>query len=155
MASKVYLTRDITPEKVVEMYRAVGREFPGRVAVKIHSGEHGNTNFLGPEFWRPMIEAVNGTVVECNTAYGDRFGGVRDNTESHLRLLEEHGWTRFDVDLMDAEGPDVKWEIPDGRALKSNLVAKDIRDYDSMLVLAHFKGHPQGGYGGALKQLSI
>lgn len=108
MASKVYLTRDITPEKVVEMYRAVGRELPGRVAVKIHSGEQGNTKFLWPEFWRPMIETVNGTVVECNTAYSDRFGGVRDNTESHLRLLEEHGWTRFDVDLMDAEGPDVK-----------------------------------------------
>lgn len=155
MASKVYLTRNITPEKVVEMYRAVGRELPSRVAVKIHSGEQDNTNFLGPEFWRPMIEAVNGTVVECNTAYGDRFGGVRDNTESHLRLLEEHGWTRFDVNLMDAEGPDVKWDIPDGRVLKSNLVGKDILDYDSMLVLAHFKGHPQGGYGGALKQLSI
>lgn len=105
MASKVYLTRDITPEKVVEMYCAVGRELPGRVAVKIHSGEQGNTNFLGPEFWRPMIEVVKGTVVECNTTYGDRFGGVRDNTESHLRLLEEHGWTRFDVDLMDARGP--------------------------------------------------
>ncbi len=152
----MYLTRDISPEKVVEMYRATDRELEGSVAVKIHSGEQGNTNFLGPDFWRPVVKAVYGTIVECNTAYGDRFGGVRDNTESHLRLLEEHGWTDgFRVDLMDAEGPDVRWEIHDGRVLKSNLVGKDILNYDSMLILAHFKGHPQGGYGGALKQLSI
>lgn len=152
----MYLTRDISPEKVVEMYRATGRELEGSVAVKIHSGEQGNTNFLGPDFWRPVVKAVYGTIVECNTAYGDRFGGLRDNTESHLRLLEEHGWTDgFRVDLMDAEGPDVRWEIHDGRVLKSNLVGKDILNYDSMLVLAHFKGHPQGGYVGALKQLSI
>lgn len=156
MKSKVYFTKDVTPEGVVRLYRALGIELPGKVAVKIHSGEQGNTNFLGPDFWKPMVEEVKGTIVECNTAYGDRFGGVRDSTEGHVKLLEEHGWSKaFDVDLMDAEGPDLRWEIPDGRILKSNLVGKNILNYDSMLVLAHFKGHPMGGYGGALKQLSI
>ena len=154
--AKVYFTREITPEKVVEMYRALGVELPGKVAVKVHSGEKGNQNFLRPEFWRPMVEEVRGTVVECNTAYGDSFGGVRDNTDSHRKLLEHHGWCKaFPVDLMDAEGPDVVWPVPNGKVLKENHVGKDILDYDSMLVLAHFKGHPMGGYGGALKQLSI
>ena len=156
MASKVYLLRETTPEAVVRVYDALGISLPGKVAVKIHSGEQGNTNFMRPEFWRPMVGKVRGTVVECNTAYGDKFGGVRDTTESHLRLLREHGWTdAFDVDLMDAEGPDLRWEIPDGKVLKSNLLGRNIANYDSMLVLAHFKGHPMGGYGGALKQLSI
>ena len=154
--AKVYFSREITPEKVVELYRALGVELPGKVAVKVHSGEKGNQNFLHPEFWRPMVEEVGGTIVECNTAYGDASGGVRDNTESHLKLIEEHGWNRyFDVDLMDAEGPDLVWPIPNGKVLKENLVGKNIVNYDSMLVLAHFKGHPMGGYGGALKQLSI
>ena len=156
MNSKVYFTREITPEKVVELYRALGVELPGKVAVKVHSGEQGNQNFLRPEFWRPMVEEVHGTVVECNTAYGDAAGGVRDHTESHRKLLEEHGWTKyFDVDLMDAEGPDVVWPIPNGKILKENHLGKNIMNYDSMLVLAHFKGHPMGGYGGALKQLAI
>ena len=156
MRAKVYFTREITPEKVVELYRALGVELPGKVAVKVHSGEKGNQNFLHPEFWRPMVEAVRGTVVECNTAYGDAAGGVRDHTESHRKLLEEHGWTKyFDVDLMDAEGPDVVWPIPQGKILKENHLGKNIMNYDSMLVLAHFKGHPMGGYGGALKQLAI
>ena len=124
--------------------------------VKVHSGEKGNQNFLHPEFWRPMVEEVHGTIVECNTAYGDATGGVRDNTESHLKLIEEHGWNKyFDVDLMDAEGPDVVWPIPNGKILKENYLGKNIENYDSMLVLAHFKGHPMGGYGGALKQLAI
>lgn len=154
--AKVYFSREITPEKVVELYRALGVELPGKVAVKVHSGEKGNQNFLHPEFWRPMVEEVGGTIVECNTAYGDASGGVRDNTESHLKLIEEHGWNRyFDVDLMDAEGPDLVWPIPNGKVLKENLVGKNIVNYDSMLVLTHFKGHPMGGYGGALKQLSI
>ena len=154
--AKVYFSREITPEKVVELYRALGVELPGKVAVKVHSGEKGNQNFLHPEFWRPMVEEVGGTIVECNTAYGDASGGVRDNTESHLKLIEEHGWNRyFDVDLMDAEGPDLVWPIPNGKVLKENLVGRNIVNYDSMLVLAHFKGHPMGGYGGALKQLSI
>ena len=156
MKSKVYFTRELTPEKVVELYHKLGIELPGRVAVKVHSGEKGNQNFLRPEFWRPMVDDVHGTVVECNTAYGDAAGGVRDHTEPHLRLIAEHGWTRyFDVDLMDAEGPDVVWKIPNGKILKKNHLGKNIMNYDSMLVLAHFKGHPMGGYGGALKQLSI
>lgn len=156
MKSKVYFTKEITPEKVVEMYQAMGLELPGKVAVKVHSGEKGNQNFLRPEFWKPMVETVHGTIVECNTAYGDAAGGVRDNTASHLKLLEEHGWTKyFDVDLMDAEGPDIVWPIPNGKVLKENKLRKNIENYDSMLVLAHFKGHPMGGYGGALKQLAI
>ena len=156
MKEKVYFSREITPEKVVTLYRALGLDLPGRVAAKVHSGEKGNQNFLRPDFWRPMIEEVKGTVVECNTAYGDAFGGVRDHTASHRKLIEYHGWSKlFDVDLMDAEGPDLIWPIPDGKVLKENRVGKNILRYDSMLVLAHFKGHPMGGYGGALKQLSI
>ena len=154
--AKVYFSKEITPEKLVSLYHAMGVELPGRVAVKVHSGEKGNQNFLPPEFWRPTVEAVHGTIVECNTAYGDAAGGVRDHTEAHLKLLEEHGWTKyFDVDLMDAEGPDVVWPIPNGKILKEDHLGKNIVSYDSMLVLAHFKGHPAGGFGGALKQLSI
>ena len=156
MKSKVYFTRELTPEAVVKLYHALGATLPGKVAVKIHSGEKGNQNFLHPEFWKPMVDEIHGTIVECNTAYGDATGGVRDNTEAHLKLLEEHGWTKyFDVDLMDAEGPDVVWPIPNGKILKENRLGKNILNYDSMLVLAHFKGHPAGGYGGALKQLAI
>ncbi len=156
MASKVYFSRELTPEKVVELYNALGIELPGRVAVKLHSGEKGNQNYLTPEFWKPMIEAVNGTVVECNTAYGKAFDGVRDYTDGHLKLIEEHGWNKyFTVDLMDAEGPDLILPVENGKVLSENRVGKNIVNYDSMLVLAHFKGHPMGGYGGALKQLSI
>ena len=156
MASNVYFTRSITPESVVEIYRKLGVTLPGKVAVKVHSGERGNQNFLHPEFWKPMVDEVHGTIVECNTAYGDACGGVRDHTEAHRALLAEHGWTKyFDVDLMDAEGPDVIWPIPNGKILKENRLGKNILHYDSMLVLAHFKGHPMGGYGGALKQLAI
>ena len=142
----------ITPEKVVALYRAVGCELPGKVAVKLHSGEQGNQNFLGPDFWRPMIEAVHGTVVECNTAYE----GERNTTEKHRRTMIKHGWsTNFDVDILDAEGPDLELAVPNGRSIQKNFVGKDIANYDSMLVLSHFKGHPMGGFGGALKQLSI
>ena len=156
MKSKVYFSREITPEKVVALYRALEIQLPGRVAVKVHSGEKGNQNFLHPEFWKPMVDEVHGTIVECNTAYGDACGGVRDHTEAHRKLLEEHGWTKyFEVDLMDAEGPDAVWPIPNGKVLKENRLGKNILNYDSMLVLAHFKGHPMGGYGGALKQLAI
>ena len=156
MKSKVYFTRELTPEAVVKLYHALGATLPGKVAVKIHSGEKGNQNFLHPEFWKPMVDEIHGTIVACNTPYGTASGGVRDNTEAHLKLLEEHGWTKyFDVDLMDAEGPDVVWPIPNGKILKENRLGKNILNYDSMLVLAHFKGHPAGGYGGALKQLAI
>lgn len=155
--SKVYFTREILPEAVVKAYNALGVELPGKVAVKVHSGEKGNQYFMRPEFWKPMVDKVGGTIVECNTAYGDKFNnGVRDNTASHLKLIEYHGWNRyFNVDIMDAEGPDAELDIPNGKILKKNYVGRNILNYDSMLVLAHFKGHPMGGYGGALKQLSI
>ena len=152
MAAKVYFSRSITPKKVLELYQMLGKTLPGRVAVKLHSGEKGNQNFLGPDFWRPVIEHVDGTVVECNTAYD----GERNTTPKHKKLLEEHGWNRyFTVDLLDAEGPDLRLEYPKGKVIRENFVGKDIVNYDSMLVLSHFKGHPMGGYGGALKQLSI
>ena len=148
----VYFSREITPEKVLELYRALGKELPGKIAVKVHSGEEGNQNFLHPEFWKSVVDAVNGTVVECNTAYE----GARNLTEQHRRLLRKHGWSEvFDVDILDAEGPDLELPIPNGSVLKKDIVGKDIENYDSMLVLSHFKGHPMGGYGGALKQLSI
>ena len=151
--SKVYFTREITPENVVRLFDVLGRKLEGNVAVKVHSGEAGNQNFLHPEFWRPMVEHVGGTVVECNTAYE----GERNSTEKHKKLIYNHGWNKyFDVDLMDAEGPDI--EIPikrNAKHLKSDIMGKNFLNYDSMLVLSHFKGHPMGGFGGALKQLSI
>ena len=150
--SKVYFCKEITPENVVKMYKALGRELPGKVAVKLHSGEEGNQNYLRPEFVKPMVEYVKGTVVECNTAYE----GARNTSEKHKKLLEEHNWNKyFNVDLMDEEGPDKVLPVENGKVLKENFVGKDIEKYDSMLVLSHFKGHPMGGYGGALKQLSI
>ena len=150
--AKVYFTKAITPEAVIAMYKALGKELPGKVAVKVHSGEEGNQNYLRPEFLRPMIEAVQGTVVECNTAYE----GERNSTEKHRKLMESHLWTKyFRVDLMDAEGPDLVLPVTGGKVLKKNYVGKNLVNYDSMLVLSHFKGHPAGGYGGALKQLSI
>ena len=152
MSTKVYFSRTITAEKVLELYKMLGSNLEGRVAIKVHSGEKGNQNFLRPDFWRPVIEHIGGTVVECNTAYD----GARNTTERHKKLFEEHGWTKyFDVDLLDAEGPDLELEIPGGKTIKKNYVGKDIVNYDSMLVLSHFKGHPMGGYGGAIKQLSI
>ena len=150
--SKVYFCKEITPENVVKMYKVLGRELPGKVAVKLHSGEEGNQNYLRPEFVKPMVEYVNSTVVECNTAYE----GARNTSEKHKKLLEEHNWNKyFNVDLMDEEGPDKVLPVENGKVLKENFVGKDIEKYDSMLVLSHFKGHPMGGYGGALKQLSI
>ena len=150
--SKVYFTKTITPEQVVKMYETLGKELTGKIAVKVHSGEDGNQNYLKPEFWRPMVEHVNGTVVECNTAYE----GERNNTEKHNKLIKKHGWNDFFVvDLMDAEGPDIELPIPHSGHLRSDIVGKNLLNYDSMLVLSHFKGHPMGGYGGALKQLSI
>lgn len=148
----VYFSREITPEKVLELYRALGKELPGKIAVKVHSGEEGNQNYLHPEFMRPMVEEVDGTIVECNTAYD----GARDTTEKHEKLMAAHGWTDyFDVDIMDADGSDLVFPIENGRVLSENLVGGHLANYSSMLVLSHFKGHPMGGYGGALKQLSI
>ena len=152
MKSNVYFSRTITPEKVLELYRMTGRTLGGKVAVKIHSGEVGNQNFLKPDFWKPVIDHVGGTVVECNTAYE----GSRNTTDRHMKTIHEHGWSKyFHVELLDAEGPDLELAIPDGRKIKKNFVGKSLADYDSMLVLSHFKGHPMGGYGGAIKQLSI
>lgn len=152
MKSKVFFSREISPEKVAEMYQLAGKELPGKVAVKLHSGEEGNQNFLKPEFWKPIIEEVKGTVVECNTAYE----GARNTTAKHKELIKKHGWNKyFNVDLMDAEGPDMELQIPNGKMIKVDYVGKNLKDYDSMLVLSHFKGHPMGGFGGALKQLSI
>lgn len=152
MQPKVYFSRQITPEQVLELYRQVGKQLSGKVAIKVHSGETGNQNFLHPEFWKPVVDAVGGTVVECNTAYD----GTRNTTQKHLKTMEEHGWSRnFTVDLLDAEGPDLELPVPKGKKIKSNYVGKNLKNYDSLLVLSHFKGHPMGGYGGALKQLSI
>jgi len=152
MSAKVYFTREITPENVIELYKATGKELAGRIAVKLHSGEKGNQNFLRPEFWKPIIDMIGGTVVECNTAYG----GARNSTRKHKKLLEAHGWNEhFKVDLMDAEGPDKPLPVRNPKVITENLVGKNIVNYDGMIVLSHFKGHPMGGFGGALKQLSI
>ena len=152
MAPKVYFSKTITAEKVLQMYELLGKELPGKVAIKVHSGEEGNQNFLRPDFWKPVVDHVGGTVVECNTAYP----GQRNTTKKHLKLFEKHGWSQyFPVDLLDAEGPDLVLDIPGGKVIQKNYVGKDLMNYDSLLVLSHFKGHPMGGYGGALKQLSI
>jgi len=150
--AKVYFIKDITPENIIKAYEALGKELPGKVAVKMHSGEKGNQNYLRPEFVKDMVNYVHGTVVECNTAYA----GARNSTEKHRELIKEHEWEKyFPFDLMDAEGPDLELDIPNGKVLKKNYVGKNLANYDSLLVLSHFKGHAMGGYGGALKQLSI
>lgn len=157
MKSKVFFSSEITPEKVVELFHAAANDLPGgilpgKVAVKLHSGEPGNQNFLKPEFWQPIVNYVHGTVVECNTAYD----GGRNTTEKHRETMEKHGWSKhFTVDIMDAEGPDAELSIPNGKRIKKVPVGKNMLNYGSMLVLSHFKGHPMGGFGGALKQLSI
>ena len=150
--ANVYFSKTITPQQVLKLYDLVGVELPGNVAIKVHSGEPGNQNFLKPDFWKPVIDRVGGTVVECNTAYE----GGRDTAERHMQTFKKHGWLDYyPVDLLDAEGPDLELEIPEGKRIKKNFVGKDIVNYDSMLVLSHFKGHPMGGFGGAIKQLSI
>jgi len=149
---KVYFTKEITSEKIVEMFKVLNKELKGNVAVKVHSGEAGNQNYLRPEFLKQIVEYVNGTIVECNTAYE----GQRNTTEKHKKLITKHGWDKyFNVDIMDAEGPDLELEIPKGNTINKNYLGKNIEKYDSMLVISHFKGHPMGGYGGAIKQLSI
>lgn len=150
--AKVYFIRDITPENIIKAYEAVGKKLTGKVAVKMHSGEQGNQNYLRPEFVKDVINYVNGTVVECNTAYE----GARNSTEKHKKLIEEHEWNKyFPFDLLDEEGPDMELDISNGKVLKKNYVGKNLANYDSLLVLSHFKGHAMGGFGGALKQLSI
>lgn len=152
MKSKVYFSKAITPEKVLELYKIINKPLSGKVAIKVHSGETGNQNFLRPEFWQPLIEYVSGTVVECNTAYK----GTRDTTDKHMKTMEAHGWSSlFDVDILDSEKPDLVLTIPNGKCIKENYVGSHLSNYDSLLVLSHFKGHPMGGYGGSLKQLAI
>ena len=150
--SKVYFTKEITKESLIKIYEKLGVNLKGNIAVKLHSGEKGNQNYLRPEFVKPLVDHVNGTVVECNTAYE----GARNSTEKHKQLIKEHEWDKyFKFDLLDEEGPDLELDVPNGKILKKNYVGKDLSNYDSMLVLSHFKGHAMGGYGGALKQLSI
>ncbi len=150
--SKVYFMREITSENLIKIYKALNISLPGKVAVKLHSGEAGNQNYMKPEFVKPMIDYLHGTVVECNTAYP----GERDTTKKHEALMKAHGWSNyFDVDIMDSEEPDMQLAIPTGHQIKTDYVGTHMSSYDSMLVLSHFKGHPMGGYGGALKQLSI
>ena len=149
--SKVYFTKNITSENLIKLYEILDKKLIGNIAIKLHSGEKGNQNYLRPEFCKPIIDKLNGTVVECNTAYE----GARDTTEKHINLMKEHGWSEhFNVDIMDAK-EDIELSIEDGLVIKKNYIGKNLENYDSMLVLSHFKGHPMGGYGGALKQLSI
>ncbi len=148
---KVYFSSKIDEQSVLKLFKMLGVKLEGNVAVKVHSGEVGNQNFLKPDFWKLVIDEVNGTVVECNTAYE----GERNVTDKHLKTLKLHGWSDlFKCEILDAEGPDLKLKM-DGKVITENYVGKGITKYDSLLVLSHFKGHPMGGYGGALKQLSI
>ena len=149
--SKVYFTKQITSERLVDIYKQLNAELSGNVAVKVHSGEKGNQNFLRPEFMKNIIEYVNGTVVECNTAYE----GNRNTTEKHLENIKEHGWSElYNVDIMDSEGQ-LELPVKNGKHLSINYVGGHLKNYDSMLVLSHFKGHPMGGFGGSLKNISI
>lgn len=151
MKSKVYFTSEITPESIVKIYESLNVELTGNIAVKVHSGEEDNQNYLHPEFMRKIIERVNGTIVECNTAYE----GERNTTEKHLKLMENHGWSKYyNVDILDSED-DIVLENKEGAVIKKNFVGAKMPNYDSMLVLSHFKGHPMGGFGGALKNISI
>ena len=149
--SKVYFTKTISPEKMIDMVKILNSELPGKVAIKLHSGEVGNQNFLRPEFMKPVIDYVDGTVVECNTAYE----GMRNTTEKHWETMKKHRWTDyFKVDIMDADD-EIEIPVNGGAVIQKNYVGANFENYDSMLVLSHFKGHPMGGYGGALKNISI
>ena len=152
MKSKVYFCKDLSPEAVLNLYKKLDKELTGNIAMKVHSGEEGNPNFLRPEFWKPVVDFVGGTIVECNTAYD----GARNTAERHRALFKKHGWSdMYPVDLLDATGPDMVLQIPNGKVIKENYVGKDMANYDGTLVLSHFKGHIAGGFGGALKQLAI
>jgi len=152
MKSKVLFTKDLSSKGLLNIYKALKFNPQDKLAIKLHSGEKGNQNFLTPEYFNELLKELNGTIVECNTAYP----GARNTTEKHLALLHEHGWDKnFKCEILDDKGPDIELEIPNGRIIKKDIVGKGIEHFSSMLVLSHFKGHPMGGYGGALKQLSI
>ncbi len=149
--SKVFFSSNITPETVISLYNALGIKLQGNIAVKVHSGEKGNQNFIKPKFWQPIIDELKGTIVECNTAYE----GERNVTSKHWETMKKHGWTDIaKVDIMDEEG-EIELPIANGKKIRKNFVGNHIKNYDSMLVLSHFKGHPMGGFGGALKNISI
>lgn len=148
---EVYFIREITPENLMRIYQALGREAQGKVAVKLSTGEPGGHNFLQPALIADLVKHVQGTIVECNTAYG----GGRANTADHLRAAEEHGFTAIaPVDIMDAEG-DMPLKVEGGKHLTEDYVGSHIENYDFMVVLSHFKGHAMGGFGGAVKNISI
>lgn len=151
MKAKVYFSKTISANEILNLLSKEENKLKGNICIKVHSGEPGNQNFIKPDFWKPIIDKYQGTVVECNTAYD----GKRNTSKAHLETLNNHGWSQFPLDLLDEEGPDKELQIPNGKIIKINYVGKNIEKYDSMLVLSHFKGHPMGGYGGALKQLSI
>ena len=149
--SKVYFTRDLSPAGAIRAFEALGIKLEGNVGVKLHSGEPGNQNFLRPAFMKDIVDHVNGTILECNTAYD----GGRNTTEAHRKTMLLHGWTEIaDVDIMDAEG-DMELPVKGGKHLEVNFVGKNLAEYDSLLILSHFKGHPMSGFGGALKNTSI
>ena len=149
--AKVYFTKNIDSESLVKMYEVLNKELNGKVAVKLSTGEDGNNNYLHPELIKDLVHKVNGTIIECNTAYS----GKRNSYEDHLEVAKEHGFlTVTDVDIMDKEG-DIELPVDGGKHLKVNYVGKNLLNYDSILMLSHFKGHPMGGFGGALKNMSI
>lgn len=147
----VYFIEEITPENLVRIYEALGRKAEGRVAVKVSTGEPGDHNFLQPTLIADLVHKVGGTIVECNTAYG----GGRSDTENHLKAAADHGFTSIaDVDIMDADG-EVALPVKGGRHLKEDFVGRNYLNYDFTVILSHFKGHAMGGFGGAIKNMSI
>jgi uncharacterized Fe-S center protein len=147
----VYFTKEISPESLMNIYKSLGREAKGKVAVKVHMGEPTGTNYLNPDLIKDLVVSVGGTFVDCNTAYAGR----RSSTAAHLQVAEDHGFTEYaDVDIMDAEGS-VKLPIVGGTHLKEDMVGKDYENYDFFIILSHFKGHQMGGFGGAIKNMSI
>lgn len=147
----VYFIEEITPENLVRIYEALGRKAEGRVAVKVSTGEPGGHNFLQPTLIADLVHKVGGTIVECNTAYG----GGRSDTENHLKAAADHGFTSIaDVDIMDADG-EVALPVKGGRHLKEDFVGRNYLNYDFTIILSHFKGHAMGGFGGAIKNMSI
>ena len=148
---KVYMYKEISSENLLKIYDMLGRKAEGRVAVKLSTGEPGNNNYLNPALIKDLVHKVNGTIIECNTAYG----GGRADTESHLKAAADHGFTAIaKVDIMDADG-EVSLPVAGGKHLKEDFVGKNYPDYDFTVVLSHFKGHPMGGFGGAIKNISI